>query len=174
MNAAVTPHGPIERPLPSGHWPDHLRRAPERLRSAGVALGTLVLVASLSVFGCSLNALSRVTEQRGLFTVVRDDRASADPATSIDQPTAEAAAIAKLSELDPTVTDVVVVQASLVLGLLSVADDTKTLVYEAGAAENDWVILFRARSSTFPRAGALVAVNALTGEVNSVQLLQTK
>ena len=115
-----------------------------------------------------------MTEQRGLFTVVRDDRASADPATSIDQPTAEAAAIAKLSELDPTVTDVVVVQASLVLGLLNVADDTKTLVYEAGAAENDWVILFRARSSTFPRAGALVAVNALTGEVNSVQLLQTK
>ena len=70
--------------------------------------------------------------------------------------------------------DVVVVQSSLVLGLLSVRDTKETLAYEAGAVENDWVLLIRARSSTYPRAGALVAVDALTGEVHSAQLIQSK
>lgn len=144
-------------------------------RFAGVA--TIALGVLVGLGGCSAIPGQR-TEQPtvrvavGQFVAI--ERAGPALPPALAQGDAERAARDKLAELDGSVTGLALTRAHFAPGLQAIADDAGSPVYESTEPADGWVLVFEAPpQGGYETVRGLVIVDASTGEVSSVQVLQS-
>lgn len=137
----------------------------------------IALAAGLAVFiaaAVAASVFSSPRESRTAFggLVLVEQARAASPA--VDSDAAGRAAMAKLSELEPSLRGLAIHERRLAPGLTRAEDATGRIVHTAGRPTDAWVFQIDAPAQDgYAAVSGLVVVDALSGEVLSAQLLQT-